>query len=195
MMACRKIKFTVMRKYIRQYVISLLILVPFCFYGQKYGTQSGVVKFEASVPSFEEVAAQNKTVSALLNTDSGDIAALVLMKGFRFKVALMEEHFNESYAETNKYPKAVFKGKLEGFNFSSLTSGPKDYIINGELTKHGRTKKIKETAQVYKLGDKIIVSGNFILTPSEFGIDIPKLVSKKVAEKVNVSYSFTLGQQ
>ncbi len=75
----------------------------------KYYTKSGSIDFEASVPSFEEVKAKNNTVTSILNTETGEIAALALVKGFRFKVALMEEHFNENYAETHKFPKATFR--------------------------------------------------------------------------------------
>ncbi len=179
-----------MKNRIFKYII--LLLLPLSFYGQKYVTKSGVVKFEASMPAFEEVAAENKTTSAILNADTGEIAALALMKGFRFKIALMEEHFNESYAETDKYPKAAFKGKLEGFNPESLTAEPKKFTITGDLTIHGKTKKINDTAMVTKSGNTITVTGDFVVNPVEFGIEVPNVVRKKVSEKVKVSFSFSL---
>ena len=80
----------------------------------KYLTRTGQLDFEASVPAFEEVAAKNSAVTAILNAENGEFAALALVTGFRFKNALMEEHFNEKYAESEKYPKATFKGKLDG---------------------------------------------------------------------------------
>ena len=87
---------------------------------EKFITKSGVINFEASVPSFEEVKAKHQSVSALLKSN-GEFASLALVKGFRFKVALMEEHFNENYAESSKFPKATFKGKIKGFDISKLT--------------------------------------------------------------------------
>ena len=97
---------------------------------QKYATKTGSLKFEASVESFEEVAAENKNTSAILESSTGEIAVLTLMKGFRFKIALMEEHFNENYVESDKFPKATFKGKVEDFDASKLSSTAKIFKIS-----------------------------------------------------------------
>jgi hypothetical protein len=159
---------------------------------QKYITKTGSLKFEASVESFEEVAAENKNTSAILESATGEIAVLTLMKGFRFKVALMEEHFNENYVESDKFPKATFKGKIEDFNVSKLSSTPKTVKISGDLTLHGKTKKVTTNAQILKSADKITLNGNFEVKPEDFDIEIPKLVSKKVSDKVKVSFSLLL---
>lgn len=172
----------------------LILLIALNGYGQKYSTRAGVVKFEASVPSFEEVAAENKAASAVLNADNGEIAVLTLMKGFRFKVALMEEHFNESYVESDKFPKATFTGRIEGLDLSRLTESGKSHTVTGELTMHGKTKKITDTAIVSKSGNSITVSGNFMVKPQDFDIKVPKMVSKKVAENVNVAYNLILSK-
>lgn len=181
-----------MVKIIEYIVISLLLFASGCAYGQKYTTRTGNLKFEASVPSFEEVAAESKTASAALDTSNGDVAVLVLMKGFRFKVALMEEHFNESYAETDKYPKATFKGKVEGFDLSKITSEARDFIISGDLTLHGKTQKITDRAKISRAGDVITITGSFDVKPEDFDIKIPQVVSKKIADKVIVSYNLIL---
>lgn len=174
-----------------------IIVILFLFVGihvsaQKYITKTGSLKFEASVESFEEVAAENKNTSAILETTTGEIAVLTLMKGFRFKVALMEEHFNENYVESDQFPKATFKGKVDDFNASELSSTPKTFKISGDLTLHGKTKKITTNAKILKSGDKITVTGKFDVKPEDFDIEIPKLVSKKVAEKVNVTFNLVL---
>lgn len=172
----------------------LLLLVPALFYGQKYKTRSGVVKFEASVASYEEVAATNKTVSAILDASNGEVGVVVLMKGFRFKLALMEEHFNESYAETGKYPKATFKGKIEGFDAGKLTATPQSYKISGELLIHGKTKNISNTVKLSRSGGNLVMTGAFALKPSEFDIEIPGVIRKKIAETVDVNYEFSLSK-
>src|SRR5688572_15543260 len=84
----------------------------------KLVTKNGKITFEASVPSFEEVKATNAASTFVLNPKTGEFASLALMKGFRFKVALMEEHFNENYIESDKFPKATFRGKIEGFDLN-----------------------------------------------------------------------------
>lgn len=180
----------------KKYILALLVLTigAGMSYGQKYSTRTGNVKFEASVPSFEEVAAENKTVSAVLNTANGEIAVLALMKGFRFKVALMEEHFNESYAETDKYPKATFTGKIEGLDVNKLSASGKNYTITGDLTLHGKTRKVTDTAMVSKSGNTITVTGSFMVKPQDFDIEVPKVISKKIAEQVNIEYNLILSK-
>ena len=103
----------------------LLVFVFFALnigFAQKMITRSGEIKFEASMPTFEEIAAKNNTASCIFDTSTGEIAALVLVKAFRFKVPLMEEHFNENYMESSKFPKATFKGKIVNFDSSKITS-------------------------------------------------------------------------
>lgn len=157
---------------------------------EKYLTKTGTISFEASVPSFEEVASKNETVTAILNTENGEFAALALVKGFRFKNALMEEHFNENYAESHIYPKATFKGKIDDFDFSSLEN---NYLISGELTFHGVTKKIDGIpVAISKNGEQISLSGSFKTNPSDYNIEIPKIVKNKIADNVMVDFEFKM---
>ena len=153
---------------------------------EKMIDKSGTIIFEASVPSFEEVKATNNSVTFVLNPATGEIASLALMKGFRFKVALMEEHFNENYIESDQYPKAVFKGKIEGFDVNSLTVNPKDFIIKGTLELHGKTKDIIAVAKISKTSLVYIISSKFIVNASDYAISIPTVVKSKLTNKVNV---------
>ncbi len=183
-----------MKKRIVNRILLILLMLPAVFYAQKYGTRTGTVKFEASVPSFEEVAGESKSVSSALNASNGDIAVLALMKGFRFKVALMEEHFNENYVESDKYPKTTFKGKIKNFDSNKLSATPKEYTITGELTLHGKTKQITDIAMVSKSGDAIVVTGEFNVKPADFDIEVPSVVRKKVAETVGITYNLSLSK-
>ena len=174
--------------------ITLIVMIC-CFLGfaqDKKSTKTGEITFEASVPSFEEVKATNKGVSCILNTQTGEIAALALVKGFRFKVALMEEHFNENYIESDKYPKAIFKGKIDNFDIIKLTDTSQKYTIKGTLELHGKTKEVSSIASIKKSGDKIIIDTKFSVQPEDFDIKIPSVVSKKVAKTVDVTCHFSL---
>ncbi len=159
----------------------------------KYITKTGTVAFEASVPSFEEVAAKNNSTTAILNTENGEFAALVLVKGFRFKNALMEEHFNENYAESDKYPKATFKGKIHGFSFKDLKKST-SFKITGELFFHGKTKKFEDIPINVSIdsNDIINITGNFNAIVSDFDIKIPKIVQNKVSQEIKIHYQFYL---
>lgn len=161
---------------------------------KKYGTKTGEITFEASVPSFEEVKAKNTNVSAVLEADTGKFAALALMKGFRFKVALMEEHFNENYIESSKYPKATFKGTIQEFNISEV-SGKREYSIKGTFNIHGVDKKMDVPAIISVNGEVVTLTAQFVLRPEDFNIKIPSIVSNKIAEDVNVSAVFQLQKQ
>lgn len=175
--------------------IALLVLVALYSFApiqEKKITKTGTITFEASVPSFEEVKGKNTAVTCVLNTTNGEIAALALMKGFRFKVALMEEHFNENYIESSKFPKATFKGKMEGFDVSKLTTTSKEYTLKGKLELHGKSKDIVTVAKVRKIGADIEVKTNFAVNVSDFDIEIPSVVSKKVAKKVTIDCNFLL---
>jgi len=168
----------------------LFIISALGFTQEKYLTKTGMISFEASVPSFEEVAARNNSVTAIINAENGEIAALALVTGFRFKNALMEEHFNENYVESNKYPKANFQGKIQNYS-SDISTG--SFKINGDLTFHGVTKTIEGIpVNVSKDGDKIIISGSFKVLASDFNIEIPKIVRNKIADDVDVSFSFEM---
>ncbi len=159
---------------------------------EKYSTKNGTIVFEASVPSFEEVKAKNENVSAILNAETGDFASLVLINGFRFKVALMEEHFNENYMESSKFPKAIVKGKLKDFSVSELSKESTKYTLEGTITLHGVTNPFETVLSISKEGDTLKIESNFVLKPTDFNIEIPKIVSNKIAEEVNVNAKYSL---
>lgn len=162
---------------------------------QKYSTKSGKLSFEASVPLFEDVnATDNKNVT-VLDSSNGSIASVSSVSNFKFTVKLMEEHFNESYAETAKYPKTSFKGKILNFKLSELSANAKNYTIQGTLNFHGVDKEIKSTATISLSDGKIHIKGKFKAKPADFKVKIPKMMTKKIAEEVEVAYQFTLSKQ
>lgn len=172
------------------FLIGMLAVLPFVSAQEKVMTKTGKVTFEASVPSFEEVKAKNETATCVLNTKTGEIATLALMKGFRFKVALMEEHFNENYIESGKYPKATFKGKVENFDLKALSSTAKDYTITGKLEMHGKSKTISAPAKIRKTDTGIEIICNFTVNTDDYGIEIPAVVKSKVSKNVKVTSEF-----
>jgi hypothetical protein len=173
-------------------LLGWLLLVSLTSIQEKKITKTGNISFEASVPAFEEIKAKNNAVTCIMNTNNGEIAVLALMKGFRFKIALMEEHFNESYIESSKFPKATFKGKIDNFDVSKLTSTFKDYTIKGKLEVHGKSKDLASIAKIKKIGSDIEIKTAFIVDVADFDIEIPSVVSKKVAKKVTLNCNFLL---
>ncbi|KQB36883.1 YceI-like protein [Flavobacterium daejeonense] len=167
-------------------LISILLLANLTFAQEKMICKTATVVFEASVPSFEEVKAANNTVTLVVNPKTGEIASLALMKGFRFKVALMEEHFNENYIESDRYPKAIFRGNIENFDLQNLTSIPKDYRVSGKLELHGKTQAIQAVLKISQSNSGIKIASNFSVKASDFAIDIPAIVKNKVSNAVHI---------
>ena len=158
----------------------------------KMQTKTGKITFEASIPSFEEVKATNETASCVLQLKTGKIASLALVKGFRFKAALMEEHFNESYIESNIYPKATFKGKIEDFNWKNIGTSPKEYKLKGKLELHGKSKEISTTVTLRKVADGLEIRSDFNVNSDDFDIAIPKPVSNKISKTINIKIEYTV---
>lgn len=176
----------------KNYLLYLLLLTSACFSQDKIITKTGKITFEASMPAVEEIKARNEGATCVLNTKTGEIASLALIKGFRFRIALMEEHFNENYMESEKYPKATFKGKIENFDYSKLTAQAANYTIKGKLEMRGKSKDITIMARIRKTADGMALDSDFTVNTDDFGIEIPSVVSKKVAKKVVITLDFDL---
>ncbi len=170
----------------------LLILFAFVLQvqAQKYYTKSGITDFKASVDAFEAVEAINKSTTVIFNTESGEIASLLFINAFQFDIALMQEHFNENYMDSNKFPKATFKGKIHDFDVLSETF--KSYKLKGVLNIKGVEKMIETEALLCKQDDKIILKGEFFVKPQDFNIKIPNIIRKKIAETITIKMNYEL---
>ena len=176
-------------------------LIIFCFlslsitaFGQKYITKTGTIDFEASVPAFEPVKAKHSTTTAVLDLSNGNLAVLALVKGFRFKNALMEEHFNENYMDSDTYPKTTFTGTIIDFNADDI-GAKQEYTVKGTLTIHGKEKEIEAPISLSKNGDTIILETTFTTAPGDFDIKIPNVVKEKISESIVVTGNFELAQR
>lgn len=152
---------------------------------EKMTTDKGVINFEASVPFFEEVKAINKKTFCVLVTKTGEITCLVFIKNFRFERSLMEEHFNKNYMESNRFPKASFKGIIEKFDLKNINSTANEYLIKGKITMHGKSKKIIVIGTIKKGDQGIELISNFPLNTDDFKIEIPFIVRSKISKNVN----------
>ena len=174
-------------------LLPLLFLAVTLTFGQsKYMTKSGSMSFEASQPTFEPIEATHSAVSALLNADTGELAVLALVRGFRFPLALMEEHFNENYIESHKYPKTSFKGSITDFDQTTLSDQPQTVKLTGELSMHGVTKPITVSGTVTQTNELITLESSFYVKTSDFSIEIPSLVRKQIDENVQIEVSLNL---
>lgn len=178
-----------------------ITLIAICFlfgntlFAQQFMTRNGEVKFEATMPGIEEIAGTNKTVSCIFDQATGGFASQVLVKGFKFKSPLMEEHFNENYLETNTFPKSTYKGKVLNFDAKKLSASKTEFDLEGELMIHGVTKKVKTKGVFTLVGGKIIVTTAFDVKPQDYAIEIPSLVKDKIAKNAKVTLNFVLEEK
>jgi polyisoprenoid-binding protein YceI len=154
---------------------------------QKYSVEQSIVKFHSSA-AIEDIEAVNQTATGLLNVSSNEIAFLLPVRNFKFENSLMEEHFNEKYMESEKYPNATFKGKLEGF--SSAISAEQSVKAVGVLSMHGVSRQVSMAGTISRLGDKLIIRSGFLIRLDDYKIKIPQLLWQNIAEEVDVSVEF-----
>lgn len=179
---------------------NLLVLTCCLLFGagvslaQKYYTKNGTIGFDAtSSSSPEKIEGMNRSATCVVDTKSGAIQFAVLMKGFAFERALMEEHFNENYVESHKYPKAEFKGKIkDSENIDYSKDGAYTVKVKGDLTMHGETKEVETTGKLTVQGGKINAVAEFNVKLSDYEISIPGLVADKVSKSAKISVSCSL---
>ena len=169
----------------------LLILVEGKAQGKFY-TKTGKITFFSSAP-LEDIQAINKSVIALLDSKTGDLQFGVLMKGFEFKKALMQEHFNKDYIESDKYPKSEFKGQVvdnNSVNYS--TDGTYNVSVKGKLTIHNVTKDVETTGTITVKEGKVLAHSEFNVQVADYNISIPKLYKDNISKTIKITVDCTL---
>jgi hypothetical protein len=146
---------------------------------EKYISRNGSIQFIASTP-LETIDPINNYVSCILDTENGHLVFQLKMISFKFEKALMEEHFNEKYVESEKFPKATFQGKIKDWNTKLLDGEKQEITVNGII----KTNKIN-----------IFLSSSFDITLADFGVEIPKLVRDKISKTVKVEVNMNLKQK
>lgn len=153
-------------------------------YSQTYITRNGYIGF-FSKTLLEDIKAENRQVYAVIDVTKKNLAFTCLLKGFLFQKELMQEHFNENYIESDKYPKATFLGSYAG-EVNPGKDGSYDVQVKGSLTLHGVTQSIDVPATIQVKNNKLIGSSNFKLSPNDYNIKIPALVKDKIAKQIDV---------
>lgn len=159
---------------------------------ERFYTKTGKISFLSNAP-LEDIEAVNKTAGAILSSKTGSLQFVVLMKGFEFKKALMQEHFNENYVESHKYPKAEFRGTLvNNATVNYAKDGTYSLQASGQLNFHGVEKDITAPVTLKLLGGRIEAVSSFTILLSDYRISIPSLVKDKISNKVKVTVDVKL---
>lgn len=153
---------------------------------QKYMTKTGHIRFFSTTP-IEDIEAHNRQVNAALDSQTGDLVFKAMMKSFQFEKALMQEHFNENYVESDKYPNSTFKGKVTNIKDVDFgKNGKYDVTIEGDLTIKDVTKKIKEKGTLEVNGDKVTGISTFNILVADYNIKIPSTVANNIAKSIQI---------
>jgi len=150
-----------------------------------FSTASGEVSFFSETP-LENIEAVNKKTGCIINATSGALAVQMRITDFNFPNKLMQEHFNENYLESEKYPTAIFKGKIKE-QVDLKVAGTYPVTAEGNMTIHGVTKPVTIKGTVLSTGNELRLDFKFQVKPEEFKVEVPSLVVTKIAENLDLS--------
>lgn len=177
------------------FTLCLISCLQYFAQSQVFFTKNGLVSFYSSAP-IENIKADNNQVISIINTITGEMQFSLLVNAFHFKKSLMEEHFNENYMESKKYPKATFKGKITDIsNVNFAADGNYPVTVTGDLTIHGVTNKITAAGTVSVKGGAISAHSKFPVRLADYKIEIPKIVRDNIAKVVEVTVSCSYGKK
>lgn len=169
-------------------VLLILMCMSSASRGQQLVSRTGIARFYSKTP-LEDIAAENRQVLVVMDPVAGKIAVSMLMKGFLFKKELMQDHFNENYAESDKFPRAEFQGSWPEL-IDAAKEGLYHVIVSGQLKIHGVSRMITLPATLEVKPDLVHGFCNFFIVPEDFGISIPSLVREKIARQISVQILF-----
>lgn len=169
------------------YVLAGLLVFATTLQAQdRYYTKTGKVEFLSKAP-VEDIEAKNKTVTAVLDAKSGALQFAIQMKGFEFEKALMQQHFNDNYAESDKYPKAEFKGAIvnnAAVNYAKEGTYP--VKVKGKLSLHNVTRDVEVPGTIKVAGGKVEAISTFDIKLSDYKIAIPSPVKDKISNTIKI---------
>lgn len=166
-------------------LIAFTVLTCSIGYSQLYMTRTGYISFFSTMP-LENIKAENNQVYAVIDAGKKELAFVLLMKSFLFDKELQQEHFNENYAESDKYPKASFSGIYTG-DVDLTKDGSYPVAVKGNLMIHGVTKAIETPATLQVKAGHLIGQCVFNISPEDYNIAIPSVVRDKIAKQVSIT--------
>lgn len=178
----------------KKLVLLLILSLTISQYGnaQRLITKNGHISFFSDGP-LEKIEAHNNQVNAALDTKTGDFVFKVLMKSFIFEKALMQEHFNENYVESDQFPNATFVGKItniESIDFNK--PGTYEALTEGKLTIHGITQPAANMGTFVVKKEGVDGTSKFMIKLADYEITIPGAVTGKIAEEIEITVDIHL---
>ena len=149
--------------------------------------KSGSVSFFSSTP-VEDIKAENSSFTSSINQSDSSVVFRVPITGFVFRKRLMQQHFNEQYLESDKFPVATFRGKLsKPLPGQDGSQSPVQSRVTGTLTIRDVSREIDEVVVFTPSGSDTRALCEFTVRPADYGIKIPRILIKNIAEEVKVT--------
>lgn len=169
---------------------SLLGVIPVC--AQRYIAENGFISFFSQAP-VENIEADNRKVTSLFNASDGMVAFSVPIKEFQFEKKLMQEHFNDKYMESNRFPRATFSGKVSGYTMNGR--GLQSVRAKGKLSIHGIVKDVDVPGTFEVRDGQLLLKSKFKVINKDYGIEIPQILWKNVSEEIEITIEMTYKPQ
>lgn len=170
-------------------VFAASIVIP--SFAQNFVARNGHIWFYSHTP-VEDIEAHNRQAVSIINPENGNIQFNLLVKLFEFEKKLMQEHFNENYMESDKYPKASFNGKIANLSEVDFKKdGTYNARVTGDLTIHNVTKKVDTKGTIKVKSGVPSAEAKFIVRPEDYDITIPAVVRENIAKEIEVNVDVT----
>jgi len=169
---------------VNKLAIFLFLMLSVQVNAQIFTGKNGEINFFSETP-IEDISAVNNKLSAVFDASTNDLVFQLNITDFKFPIALMQEHFNENYLESDLYPKSKFIGRVVNIMDEQAT-------VWGDLTIHGITNSIKVVGSFIKSKNSVSINSQFIIKLKDYNIKIPKIVMYKIAEEIEVKVNIEL---
>ena len=160
-------------------------------YANTFVCTKGKIHF-FSATSMEDIEATSNSTVCVVNTQTKKVYAKVQQTSFLFKDKLMQDHYNENYMESDKFPTSVLDMVITD-NIDFTKDGVYDITLHGTLEMHGvkHERDIKGKLTI-KNGEPVLATAVYDVKLADHGIKIPSVVSVNIAESVKVDVDFAL---
>ena len=159
-------------------IFFILLLYSSNLYSQRFITKQAEISFFSEAP-IEDISARNNKVSAVYDAETKQLVFQLNISDFIFPKPLMQEHFNENYLESDKFPKASFSGNIGKLNKVS--------IATGILKIHGESNEVEVRGILVINNDGVMIDATFTIQLKDYNIKIPKIVMYNIAEEIEVT--------
>lgn len=169
------------------FLLSLLLIAGLLQAQGRFYTKTGRISF-FSATALENIEAVNKSAVGILDTKTGDLVFSVLVKGFEFRKALMQEHFNGQYMESDQFPKSDFKGTVtNNSTVNYAVNGKYPVRVKGKLTIHGVTKEVETAATITVKDGKIQTNAAFSVLLADYNIKVPRMYQENISSSIRIT--------